>query len=317
MASGIAGVVKYWRPTIRQDIRAAMKASVASATLRPAVNAVYRTLPPQRAAVFHDWFWDIFRDGGSLAPGSWRVSFCGRTIRVPLRPESSGLDWGISTAILGHDVDIKQTYAALIHGPERPGLFVDIGSNFGTHSVLFVAHGIPTISLDPNSVCNRYHTALCEANGYTPRIETVAIGDHRDFVDLRYPPGEPWLGSTDSSTSERLQSEFATESCRVEQRTLDDYLPEFGDRRLLLKIDTEGNEHRVLLGAQRTLQQKMPPVIFECWKSPLRNEVHHTFSMLGYRIGMLPWDGRTSPTLLSLSEFLGHEATNFIGVPAR
>ena len=316
MASGIAAVVKYWRPTVRQDIRAVMRASVASARIRPAVNAAYRTLSFEQAAVFHDWFSDIFRDGhDSLDPGFWRVSFCGRKIVVPLRPESAGLDWGLSTALLGHDVDIKQTYAALVGSLAGSGIFVDIGSNFGTHSILFAAHGIPTISLDPNSVCNRYHTALCAANGFNSRIETVAIGDRRDVVDLSYPPDQPWLGSTDSSTSERLRTAHATESCRVEQRTIDDYLPEIGDRRLLIKIDTEGNEHRVLLGATRTLQQKSPTVIFECWR-PQRNGVHEIFASLGYRIGMLPWDGVT-PRLLSLSEFLDHPATNFVAVAAR
>src|SRR6185436_8462194 len=150
MASGIAGVVKYWRPTIRQDIRAMMRAAVANAVLRPVVNAAYAVLPLEQTAAFHSWFWDVFRDGrDGMSGGSWTVSFCGRSIRLPLRPESAGLDWGLSTAILGHDVDIKQTYAALLRGPGRPGLFIDVGSNFGTHSILFVANGIPTISLDP------------------------------------------------------------------------------------------------------------------------------------------------------------------------
>ena len=313
VAKGIARVVKYCRPTIRQDIRALMRAAVASPSLRPMVNVAYGALPLEQTAVFHDWFWDVFRDGrNGLAPGSWSVSFCGRKIRLPLRPESAGLDWGLSTALLGHDLDVKQTYAALVRGPARPGLFIDIGSNFGTHSILFVAHGIPTISLDPNSACNRYHAALCDANGFAARIETVAIGDRHDFVELHYPPDDPWLGSTDSSTSERLRTEHATESCRVEQRTLDDYLPEVGNRRLLVKIDTEGNEHRVLLGGQRTLEQKSPAVIFECWKGAPRRQVHEVLSAFGYHIGMLPWDGRTPLESLSASEFEDHDTTNFV-----
>jgi FkbM family methyltransferase len=311
-------MVKYWRPTIRQDIRALMRAAIANSARRAVVNSAYGALSLEQTAAFHTWFWDIFRDSRErLAPGSWVISFCGRRIRVPLRPESSALDWALATSFLGHDVDIKRTYTSLIGSAARPGLFLDIGSNFGTHSVLFVAHGIPTISLDPNSVCNHYHAALCAANAFHPRIETVAVGDRADFVDLLYPPGDPWLGSTDSSTSERLRTEHVTERCRVEQRTVDDYLPEFGDRRLLVKIDTEGNEHRVLLGAQRTLRQKSPPVIFESWRGPQRQEIHEIFATLGYQIGLLPWDGRSTPRGLSRSEFLDHEATNFVAVSAR
>jgi FkbM family methyltransferase len=318
MASGLAGVVKHYRPTIRQDIRAMMRASIGNPTTRTGVNAAYRALTLEQTARFHTWFWDLFRDDGEgLGAGSWTLSFCGRKIRVPLRPESAGLDWGLATAILGHDVEIKQTYAALVRGPLRPGCFVDVGSNFGTHSILFAAHDIPTISLDPNSVCNRYHAALDAANGLTPRIETVAIGDRRGFVDLQYPPGEPWLGSTDTGTSEQLRTQYATESCRVEQRTLDDFLPEFGKRSLLIKIDTEGNEHRVLLGAERTLRQKSPAVIFECWAGPQRRTLHDIFSSFGYGISLPPWDGRTSPRILSQAEFLDHVATNFVATPKR
>ena len=318
MASGIVGVIKYCRPTIRQDIRALMRTLVANATMRAGVNAVYHTLPLEGKAAFHDWFWDVFRDRDQLATaGSWSVSFCERRIRVPLKPESMGLDFGISTALLGHDVDIKRTYASLITGPTRPELFVDVGSNFGTHSILFAAHCIRTLSLDPNDICNRYHGALCAANGFNSRIETVAVGDRDEVVELKYPPNDPWLGSTDLDTSERLQREYALETCRVEQRTVDHYLSEFGGYRLLLKIDTEGNEHRVLLGAERTLRQKSPPVLFECWSGPRRREVHDIFTTVGYRVAALPWDGRTMPRALSVKEFLDQPATNFIGIPAR
>src|SRR5262245_42347506 len=125
MASALASVVKYCRPSIRQDIRAIMRASVGNATTRVGVNAAYRALRLGQTARFHSGFWDIFRDDGEgLAAGSWTLSFCGRQIRVPLRPESAGLDWGLATAILGHDVEIKQTYAALVRGRARPGLFV-------------------------------------------------------------------------------------------------------------------------------------------------------------------------------------------------
>jgi FkbM family methyltransferase len=316
MASGIAGVVKYWRPTIRQDIRAMMRAAVANAALRPVVNAAYAVLPLEQTAAFHSWFWDVFRDGrDGMSGGSWTVSFCGRSIRLPLRPESAGLDWGLSTAILGHDVDIKQTYAALLRGPGRPGLFIDVGSNFGTHSILFVANGIPTISLDPNSACNRYHAALCAANGFEARIETVAIGDRHGYVELSYPPGDPWLGSTDSDTSERLRTEHAVERCRVEQRMLDDYLPEVADRRLLIKIDTEGNESRVLLGGRQMLEQKSPVVIFESWRGQQRTELHEIFKTFGYRIATLPWDGQpASAKTLSAPEFEDQDATNFVAI---
>ena len=315
MTSGLTGVVKWCRPTIRQDIRASMKAAIARPALRRTVNAVYAALPWSEVGIFHDWFWDVFRGrDDAFAGGSWLVRFCGKRIRVPLRRESIGLDWAIATALLGHDVDVKQTYASLITGRRRPGLFVDVGSNFGTHSILFAANNIATLSLDPNGACNEYHRGLCAANGLTARIETLAVGERSVLVDFSFPPDEPWLGSTDEAIVKGLKDAHAVETSRVQQRTIDDWLPEFGDRGVLLKIDTEGNENRVLLGARQTLEKKSPPVIFECWPGARRREIYDLFAEFGYQIATLPWDGRTTARAISLAEFDAQRSINFVAI---
>ena len=39
-------------------------------------------------------------------------------------------------SIVGHDIEVKETYAALIASDHRPTLFLDVGANYGLHSIL-------------------------------------------------------------------------------------------------------------------------------------------------------------------------------------
>src|SRR5262249_2775687 len=277
----------------------------------------YRRLGPAQAAQFHVLFWDVFREADASAPAaSWKVTFCGRPIRVPLSRESIGLDWATATAILGHDIEIKQTYASLLRSTRRPELFADVGPNFGPHSLLGRAPAVDTISFEPNAECNRYHRALCAANGIVPRIEAVAVGECRGSIELSYPPDSTWLGTTDSSIRQRLKADYPLETARVEQRTIDDYFDEIGSRRFVMKIDTEGNEMRVLQGASRTLQEKRPLVLFECWAGYQRREIFDVLQSCGYGVTPLPLDPIGTPRLLDEEAFAGHDFPNYAAIPA-
>jgi len=302
---------------LRTSLRPIVRTSMTRPAARAVLNAGYRALSMKQTARFYDLFWDTFVDAPPAAGrGSWTLTFCGRPILVPFLSGSLSLDWRIAIAILGHDSEIKRTYAALIANGGRPDIFLDVGSNLGTHSVLFLAHGIPTVSFDPNAECNQYLRSLCAANGLEPRIEAVAVGDCSTSVDLRYPPDSTWLGSTDPATTDRLQHEHVTVTRQVEQRALDDYLSEFRGRTLLVKIDTEGNERRVLEGAHRTLRELRPPVLFECLTAEKRRGVYEFLTSVGYLVSPLPWRGPGSrPRPLTLADFLAAPGTNFAALP--
>src|SRR5262245_32940047 len=317
----IAGARRRVRRTLdavlKTSLQPVVRLSVPSPTARIVLNAGYRALTMQQSARFYDLFWDVFvNTTPDQGRGIWTLKFCGRRIRVPFLSGSLSLDWRIAIAILGHDPEIKRTYAALISNGGRPDVFLDVGSHLGTHSVLFLAHGIPTVSFDPNAECNQYLRTLCAANGLVPRIEAVAVGDRAVSVELRYPPDSTWLGSTDPATTDQLQQEHVTVTRRVEQRALDDYLPEFLGRKLLVKIDTEGNERCVLEGALRTLRELRPQVLFECLTAEKRRGFYEFLASVGYQVSPLPWEGpATRPHPLTLADFLAARGTNFAALP--
>jgi hypothetical protein len=164
---------------------------------RQGLNAAYLALTPCHRATFHEWFAKIFRNTSVQArDGNWTVVFAGKSILMPLVSESLWLDWDTAVSIVGHDIEIKQTYEALIgSSTTKPTLFIDIGANYGTHSLLFLVHGIKTMTFEPNSSCHGCFARLCELNHVTPTIEGVALGAYHGYVKLSYPKRDTWLGS--------------------------------------------------------------------------------------------------------------------------
>lgn len=100
----------------------------------------------------------------------------------------------------------------------------------------------------------------------------------------------------------------------VELRTLDSYAERLrGSRRLLLKIDTEGNELSVLQGARQVLAEFKPTIIFESLVADEnRPALHACLASFGYSVSDLPLIHGTERSRLSREEFLDSQATNFM-----
>lgn len=130
---------------------------------RRLLNAVYLRLTPSQRSVFHKEFSKIFRNSSIRASsGSWKVMFANKLIRIPLDSEQFWLDWDTALSVAGQDIEIRETYEALIGSSERPDLSIDIGAHYGTHSLLFLVHQIKTISVEPNTAWHgRWLGAVC------------------------------------------------------------------------------------------------------------------------------------------------------------
>src|SRR5207249_3638516 len=155
--------------------------------------------------------------------GLWTVTFLGRPIRLSLRPGQMWLDWDAALSILGHEVEIKETYSSLLASSASPELFIDVGANYGLHSLLFLAHGVDVISFEPNHLCREYFLSACRLNGVTARLEEIALGDIGCNTELWFPHGRTWLGSTDITVRQSLEPSYELRSQLVIQKRLDDY----------------------------------------------------------------------------------------------
>lgn len=310
--SSIWRVMSILVPFVRKVVRII----VAFRWSRTVLNAVYLKLTPPQRNIFHKAFSKIFRNTNiSGKNGYWKVNFHGKNILMPLTSERFWLDWDSAVSIIGHDIEIKETYDALLNSPEVPDLFIDIGANYGTHSLLFLVQNIKTITFEPNSSCHDYFRAVCELNRVEANIQPVALGAAGGYIELSYPEHDTWLGSTDTIVVKNLASTHKLMTKKVEQRQLDDYFSHINQHETLIKIDTEGNEMSVLQGSVRILKVVKPKIIFECWGDSARIEIFNFLSSYGYKIYNLPWKPGTIIKSIEATEFIESLSLNFIAVP--
>lgn len=299
----------------KRFVKSTVKLAATFPSTRSVLNTMYRALGPSQKRRFHGSLSRIFREGSLRGrDGTWKVFFADKAIYMPLSSQSFWLDWDSAVSILGHDIEVKQTYETLLRSERaKPEVFIDIGANYGTHSLLFLVHEVDTISFEPNSECEKVFRALCDLNGVTPAIENVALGARSGRAEIAYPERDTWLGSTNPEIIRRLGRPDGLIRRQVVQKTLDDYLPVITGRSTLIKIDTEGNELAVLQGAVEVLRAVKPIVIFESHADDgSRRPIYEFLGCRGYSISTLPYDPARSLQPLTYERFASHRATNFV-----
>lgn len=284
---------------------------------RQILNFIYLKLTASQRSAYHSLFAKIFRDVHVRGRnGFWKVTFLNKTILMPLFSDTFWLDWDTALSINGHEMEIKQTYENLIASPlNRPSLFVDVGANYGTHSLLFLINNIETISFEPHSSCHDIFRRMCELNHVSPRIEPVALGNNEGFVELLYPERDTWLGSTNQENITQLKQSCQLITKKVKQKAMDSYIHLIKDKQCLIKIDTEGNELAVLQGAEKTLAECKPMLIFESWKNDERITIFDFLNQRGYSIYHLPWPTQQAKPL-DVGTFINSWSSNFIAIAA-
>jgi len=128
----------------------------------------------------------------------------------------------------------------------RPGnLFVDVGANVGSYTVLASGVvGARTIAIEPIPATFRYLELNAALNGLTGLVELDCLGlSGREGV-LRF------TASLDT-VNHVVTEEESIDSVEVRVATLDEVLQ--GRSPIVIKIDVEGHERAVLAGATKTL----------------------------------------------------------------
>jgi FkbM family methyltransferase len=147
----------------------------------------------------------------------------------------------------------------------RPGdLFVDVGANIGIYTLLIASHGCDVVSVEPAREARRLLEVNLGLNGLKADIIAAALGRA---------PGQGTLtdelGSMNYLVIDASESGTTGEPITpVTVTTLDDVL---GDRNAAgVKIDVEGFELDVVLGASRALGEQRVGVLQLEWNSMAR-----------------------------------------------
>ena len=141
---------------------------------------------------------------------------------------------------------------ALVLHSLRPGdLFVDIGANVGSYTLLGATTGADVVSIEPIPITYAQLKENVDLNTFSGKIETLNIGLGRKEGSLRFTSGH------DTVNHVLAPNEQVADSVEVPVRTLDELLA--GRQPSLIKIDVEGFEAEVLAGASQTLSN---PLLF-------------------------------------------------------
>lgn len=139
--------------------------------------------------------------------------------------------------------------------------FIDIGAHIGTYSWLVAPYFNHVYSFEPNKEIYNYLCGNIALRGLSDKMDTYCLGisDKEDYLTF-------YERSTDGGGNgfEEIQSdEPTTIKGKLQVKTLDSF--NF-DNIGFIKIDVEGHEKNVLLGAKETLKRNnYPPILFESW----------------------------------------------------
>lgn len=284
---------------------------------RKILNKLYNKLNYDERSVFHTIFYNIFRNDEEIKEdGYWNFWFSGKIIKLPIRKNMIWLDWEHIVSFLGHNIEVKETYETFIRSGNIK-VFFDIGANYGLHSLLFLSQNIETISFEPNPACKIQFNEYCRINNFEGRMETVAIGEVEKKAELWFPEKETWLGTVDENTKKEnyLLSKNLTKII-VPMINIDQFVNEQKIYPDLIKIDAEGYEYKIILGAIETIKTKLPIIIFECNALNSKNDLWKIFKRLHYDISSLPVSNISSLNILDQENFLSHKDINFIAIPS-
>lgn len=203
----------------------------------------------------------------------------------------------------------------------NPKLCIDIGANIGTYSnQLLSSTNTKVIAFEP--LPEAYETLNHLQSKFPNRIQTVnaGVGNCNEMMELKYgnPKSELASFSGNKNLIKFLEIEN-NQSLMIQVNTLDNYIKslEISEEIDLIKIDTEGFEYEILLGANETITKNKPKFIqieFN-WHQLYNNQTllsfqnllseYQLFQMLPYGNGLVKRDAhRPESNIYFYSNFL-------------
>ncbi|MGH2499439.1 MAG: FkbM family methyltransferase [Candidatus Limnocylindria bacterium] len=205
---------------------------------------------------------------GALAPEETWVRVAGQRWRVRVgRYELGGYA----------DVWLRRSYELLPDFVARPGWsVVDVGANVGFFALRQAALGASVVAIEPNPDVRRRLERAVSENGFSHAVTVIAAAAGSASGVATLAVGASTLVGTLGPT------ERPRETHPVQVERLDDLLAATSGRIDLLKLDVEGAERDVLIGAPATLARTRR-VVLEHHGPELRAAAHALLSAGGFQ----------------------------------
>jgi len=154
--------------------------------------------------------------------------------------------------------------------------FVDVGAHFGYYTLLAAKRTKHVIAFEPQEQAREILLKNVRENGY----DNVTVSDLALF-------SRRTQGRIAKYT---VHFEHSPDDGEVRATTLDHFLEGEQDRIRVIKVDTEGAEYDVLLGARRTLEAHSPTLILELHPGQMPEYFGYTTSNLLALLGRLGYN---------------------------
>jgi FkbM family methyltransferase len=166
--------------------------------------------------------------------------------------------------------------------------FLDVGANHGSFAIIAAEHVGPSgriVAVEPQPRLSALiERSLADQAAAPFEVHQVALGRHPADGVLHIPGA-----SSGAANLFRPLERCSGQTIAVPIRRLDDYLPwPTWPGRLTIKLDVEGSEPDVLLGARELLLARQPPILLEISPETARLagrtvlELIRTLRLLGY-----------------------------------
>ncbi len=166
--------------------------------------------------------------------------------------------------------DEKELQDAIIENLKAGDTFIDIGANFGLHTLLgclLATHKGRVLAVEPIPQNIALLTKNIHLNAFDEfcQIGEVALVNDPELTSVLMTAGE------DIAPDASIVKQASQNTINVKARTLDALVEEYKLTPSLIKIDTEGAEHDILKGARHILSNLKPVLIIEVHTFALPN----------------------------------------------
>jgi FkbM family methyltransferase len=195
----------------------------------------------RKLKAIHRWLcWQV---GSRLVPGPVVINFVNNSMLL-VTPGMTGATGNVYTGL--HEF---QDMAFVLHLLRRGDVFVDVGANVGSYTVLAGGVGANCISIEPIKSSFDHLIRNINLNGIYNAVSARNIGIGAQKGILKFTKALDTVNHVVSLSEAR--DEATTD---VEVNTLDNVVAEAEPA--LIKIDVEGFETEVIAGAEKVLSKK-------------------------------------------------------------
>ncbi|XP_033748261.1 uncharacterized protein LOC117333197 isoform X1 [Pecten maximus] len=156
---------------------------------------------------------------------------------------------------------------------EKNAVFLDIGANLGIYSLMAAKQGFRTVSIEPLKINVQRICSSVRAGHFSDKMTIVrgALSDVSQNVTLGMDVnnvGGSFVLQDQNQIKVKASEVGGTYSDVVMSTTLDNLLqlPDINSTRVVIKMDVEGYEHKVLRGGEKFFNRMDVPTILMEWE---------------------------------------------------